>query len=114
MASAPNVLPIFPEPDRKLSLSVIAAAVRKTKFHEELTNSELAFELRCDPGTVENAEAERTLMVFDTVARLLRKYPQHCAGIRQLWELEPVEELTASDHLERAEHHLRLAQRMLK
>jgi hypothetical protein len=106
MASVPNVLPIFPEPDGKCSAAAIATAIRKTKYSEGLTNAELAFELRCDASTVENAEAERNLLKFDTVARLLRKYPQHCACIRQLWELEPVEQLTAEEHLARAQHHI--------
>jgi hypothetical protein len=91
MASCPNVLPIFPEPDGKISLAAIAQAVRKTKYEERLTNGELAFQLRVDASTIENAEAERNLLKFDTVARLLRKYPQHCACIRQLWELEPID-----------------------
>ena len=106
MATSPNVLPIFPEPDGKCSLTVIASAIRKTKYAEGLTNAELAFHIRCDPSTVENAEAERNLMKFDTVARLLRKYPQHCAAIRQLWELEPIAPMTADEHLERAQYHI--------
>jgi hypothetical protein len=103
MASLPNVLPIFPEPDGKCSAAAIATAIRKTKYAEGLTNAELAFELRCDASTVENAEAERNLLKFDTVARLLRKYPQHCACIRQLWELEPISEPTSAERLERIE-----------
>lgn len=91
MATAPNVLPLFAEPDGNNSAAAIADAIRKTKYHEGLTNVELAFELRCDASTIENAENKRNLLRFDTAARLLRKYPQHCAGIRQLWELEPVE-----------------------
>ena len=103
MASLPNVLPIFPEPDGNISLTVISDAIRKTKYIEGLTNAELGFELRCDASTIENAEAKRNLLKFDTVARLLRKYPQHCAGIRQLWELEPIEQPSVSDRLERIE-----------
>src|SRR4051812_21446769 len=101
MASLPNVLPIFPEPDGKCSAAAIASAIRKTKSQEEMTNAELAFELRCDASTIENAEAERNLLKFDTVARLLRKYPQHCAAIRQLWELEPIEQPTIAERLDR-------------
>jgi hypothetical protein len=103
MATLPNVLPIFPEPDRKCSVTVIACAIRKAKYEQGLTNAELAFQLRCDASTIENAEAERNLLSFDTVARLLRKYPQHCAGIRQLWELEPIEAPTLDARLERIE-----------
>jgi hypothetical protein len=65
MASCPNVLPIFPEPDGKISLAAIAQAVRKTKYEERLTNGELAFQLRVDASTIENAEAERNLLKFD-------------------------------------------------
>jgi transcriptional regulator with XRE-family HTH domain len=103
MASAPNVLAIFPEPDGNISLTVIADAIRKAKYHERLTTSELAFQLRCDPGTVENAENKRNLLKFDTVARLLRKYPEHCAGIFQLWDLTPVEEPSAESDLTEAQ-----------
>jgi hypothetical protein len=81
MASLPNVLPIFDEPDGNISLTAIADAIRKTKYQERLTCAELAFHLRCDPSTVKNAENGSNLLRFDIVARLLRKYPQHCAGI---------------------------------
>jgi hypothetical protein len=103
MASLPNVLPIFPEPDGNISLTVIADAIRKTKCGEGFTNGELAFHLRCDASTIENAEAKRNLLKFDTVARLLRRYPQYCAGIRQLWELEPIEQPSVVDRLDRIE-----------
>jgi hypothetical protein len=43
------------------------------------------------PAQSKTQRRKRNLLKFDTVARLLRKYPQHCASIRQLWELEPVE-----------------------
>jgi hypothetical protein len=114
MASAPNVLPIFPEADGNISLTVIADAIRKTKCHEQLTNAELAFHIRCDASTIENAEAKRNLLKFDTVARLLRKYPQHCAAIRQLWELEPVEESTAADDLVEAQRLIDRAQSKMR
>lgn len=103
MASAPNVLPIFAEPDGNSSAAAISDAIRKTKYHERLTNAELAFHLRCDASTVENAEAERNLLKFDTVARLLRKYPEHCARVRQLWDQEPSHEPTANDDLVEAQ-----------
>lgn len=110
MASAPNVLPIFPEPDGNISLTVIADAIRKTKYQEGLTNAELAFHVRVDASTIENAEAKRNLLKFDTVARLLRKYPQHCAAIRQLWELEPAAEESPDEMIDRAMRLLEHAQ----
>lgn len=102
MASQPNVLPLFAEPDGNNSASAIADAIRKTKYHEGLTNTDLAFQLRCDASTIENAENKRNLLRFDTAARLLRRYPQHCAGIRQLWDLEPTAEDTPDDMIKRA------------
>jgi hypothetical protein len=110
MASQPNVLPIFPEPDGKCSAAAIATAIRKTKYAEGFTNAELGFELRCDASTIENAEAERNLLKFDTVARLLRKYPQHCACIRQLWELEPVADESPDEMIDRALNLIERAQ----
>ena len=110
MASAPNVLPIFPEPDGNNSASAISDAIRRTKYHEGLSNGELAFHLRCDASTVENAEAKRNLMKFDTVARLLRKYPQHCACIRQLWEPETAAEETPDEMIVRAMRLIEQAQ----
>ena len=109
MATAPNVLPIFPEPDGNNSASAIADAIRKTKCGERFTNAELAFHLRCDASTIENAEAKRNLLKFDTVARLLRKYPQHCASIRQLWELEPVEVAPPLERIARASREITTA-----
>ena len=112
MASAPNVLPLFAEPDGNNSASAIADAIRKAKYHEGLTNADLAFQLRCDASTIENAENKRNLLRFDTAARLLRKYPQHCAGIRQLWELEPTEEEKPDDMIKRALDLIERAQQM--
>lgn len=109
MASAPNVLPIFPEPDGNNSADAIADAIRKTKCGERFTNAELAFQLRCDASTIENAEAKRNLLKFDTVARLLRKYPQYCASIRQLWELEPVEAASPLERITRANREIAAA-----
>jgi hypothetical protein len=102
MASAPNVLPLFAEPDGNNSAAAISDAIRKTKYHEGLTNAELAFHLRCDASTIENAENKRNLLRFDTAARLLRRYPQHCAGIRQLWDLGPAEPETPDQMIKRA------------
>lgn len=102
MASQPNVLPLFAEPDGNNSAAAIADAIRKAKYHEGLTNADLAFQLRCDASTIENAENKRNLLRFDTAARLLRKYPQHCAGIRQLWDLEPAEDETPDAMIKRA------------
>lgn len=110
MASSPNVLPIFAEPDGNSSAAAISDAIRKTKYHERLTNAELAFHLRCDASTVENAEAERNLLKFDTVARLLRKYPEHCARIKQLWDQEPGAEQTPDQMIEQAMRLIERAQ----
>jgi ribosome-binding protein aMBF1 (putative translation factor) len=101
MATDPNVLPLFAEPDGNNSATAIADAIRKAKYCEGLTNAELAFQLRCDASTIENAENKRNLLRFDTAARLLRKYPQHCAGIRQLWEMEPTDEETPDQMIKR-------------
>lgn len=101
MASLPNVLPIFDEPDGNISLVAIADAIRKAKYEERLTCAELAFQLRCDPSTIKNAENRANLLRFDIVARLLRKYPQHCASIFQLWDPTPAEAPTISERLER-------------
>jgi hypothetical protein len=99
MASAPNVLALFGEPDRKSSLIAIANAVRLTKYRERLTSAELAERLRCDPETIENAEYERNLIGFDKVARLLALFPDHCQDIRNLWEMQPVEAKSDDDEL---------------
>lgn len=102
-------MPIFPEPDGNNSAEAIADAIRKTKSSERLTNAELAFHLRCDASTIENAEAKRNLLKFDTVARLLRKYPRHCASIRQLWELEPAEVSSPLERIARANREITTA-----
>lgn len=109
VASAPNVLPIFPEPDGNNSADAIADAIRKTKSGEGFTNGDLAFHLRCDASTVENAEAKRNLLKFDTVARLLRKYPKYCGAIRQLWEPAPAETPTPLERISLANQQIAAA-----
>lgn len=101
MATAPNVLALFGEPDRKSSLIAVSDAIRLTKYAERLTSAELAERLRCDPETVENGENQRNLIGFDKIARLLALFPQHTQCIRNLWEMQPSEVLTRADRFER-------------
>lgn len=101
MASAAKVLALFGEPDRKSSLIAISNAVRLTKYAERLTSIDLAERLRCDPETIENAENERNLIGFDKVARLLALFPDHCQEIRNLWEMQPVDQPTRADRFDR-------------
>lgn len=91
MASAPNVFALFGGLPRKSCLIALSNAIRDVEYKERLTMAEIGAELDCEAETVENAKYERNLLGFDKVARLLARWPQHCAGIRQLWEMAAAE-----------------------
>ena len=55
--------------------------------------AQIGAEIDVEAETVENGKYQRTLLRFDTVARMLARWPQHTAEIRQLWEMnEPAPE----------------------
>lgn len=91
MASSANVLALFGAVNRKCCLIAIGNSVREVEYKERLTMAQIGAEIECSGETVENAKYERNLLEFDKIARLLARWPQHCGGIRQLWEMQPVE-----------------------
>lgn len=70
MASAANVLPIFPAPNGNLWRKAVAQVIRQVKARHSLTTVDLADRIGCDASTVENAEAERNELRGATVARI--------------------------------------------
>jgi hypothetical protein len=93
MATAPERLCLYGPPDRKVSLIAISNAIFAIEYQERLTMAQIGAEIDVEAETVENGKYQRTLLRFDTVARMLARWPQHTAEIRQLWEMnEPAPE----------------------
>jgi hypothetical protein len=97
MATAPERLCLYGPPDRKASLIAISNAVFGIEYQERLTMAQIGAEVDVDAETIENAKYQRNLLNFVTIARLLARFPEHCAEIRQLWEMQPREPETIEE-----------------
>lgn len=101
MASSGNVFALFGALNRKCCLIAIGNSIRDVEYKERLTMAEIGAEIECSGETVENAKYERNLLEFDKIARLLARWPQHCAPIRNLWDMQPHEPETPAEKLNR-------------
>ena len=63
--------------------------------------AQIGAEIDVEAETVENGKYQRTLLRFDTVARMLARWPQHTAEIRQLWEMNAREPESIPDKRKR-------------
>lgn len=97
MATNANVLALFGVGLRKSCQIALSRAVRNVQLAEDLGDDEMAEALGCERGTVRNVREQNTLLEFDKIVRLLGRYPDHCAEVRQLWEMLPCEPETVAD-----------------
>jgi hypothetical protein len=91
MATAANVLSLFLHHPRESCLIALSDAVRTIEFKEDIDLDEIARKTGCSKGSIKNAKYKKTLLEFDCIAMLLATWPQHCACIRNLWEMLPLE-----------------------
>ena len=101
MASAPNVFTLFGVGLRKSCQIALSRAVQSVQLTEGFTDDEMAEALGCERGTVRNARNQNTLIEFDTIVRLLGRYPDHCEEVRQLWLNLPREPETVTEKRKR-------------
>ena len=101
MATAAERLCLFGPPDRKASLTALSDAIFGIEYKERLTMAQIGAELDVDGETIENAKYQRNLLNFVTIARLLARWPDHCAGVRQLWEMQVHEPETTAEKRKR-------------
>jgi hypothetical protein len=97
MATNANVLALFGVGLRKSCQIALSKAVRSIQLIENLSDDEMAEALGCERGTVRNVREQNTLLEFDKIVRLLGSYPEHCAEVRQLWEMLPREQETVAE-----------------
>lgn len=97
MATAAERLCLYGPVDRKASLAAISDAIFSVEYKERLTMSQIGAELDVDGETIENAKYQRNLLNFVTIARLLGRWPEHCAVVRQLWEMQVREPETTAE-----------------
>jgi hypothetical protein len=88
VATAPERLCLYGPVDRKASLAALSNAIFSIEYKERLTMAQIGAELDVDGETIENAKYQRNLLNFVTIARLLGRWPEHCADVRQLWEMQ--------------------------
>lgn len=88
MASSAERLSLYGPPDRKTCLIAIANAIFEIERVTRWTMAQIGAELDVEGETVENGKYQRNLLRFDTVARMLARWPEHTAEIRQLWEMQ--------------------------
>lgn len=112
-----SVLGFLFAPDRETSLRAISLALLKVRAIDGMTCAKNAQALECSVDTVHAASNEKTMLSFETVARLVFLFPDQCAPINDLWNREP-SALTADDHKAAIEHHtaelLRMAREVAK
>lgn len=63
--------------------------------------AQIGAEIDVSAETIENGKYQRTLLKFDTVARMLARWPEHTSEIRQLWEMRVREPETATEKRKR-------------
>lgn len=63
--------------------------------------------LECSADTVENASNERSLLSFDSIARLGYHFPEEFGLIEALWTCRATPEPTPTERLERIERELK-------
>lgn len=97
MATAPNVFALFGAINRKSALIALSNAVRAVEYKEALTMGQIGGEIDVDSETVENAKYQRNLLNFVAIARLLARWPEHCADVLNLWEMQPREPETTEE-----------------
>jgi hypothetical protein len=101
VATAPNVFALFGAINRKSALIALSNAVRAVEYKEGLTMGQIGGEIDVDGETVENAKYQRNLLNFVAIARLLARWPEHCADVLNLWEMQPREPETPTEKRKR-------------
>lgn len=101
MATAANVLSLFMHHPRESCLIAVSDAVRTIEFKEPLDLDDIARKVGCSRSSIKNAKYKKTLLEFDCIAMLLASWPQHCEGIRSLWEMQPSEPETPEEERRR-------------
>lgn len=108
MATNPNVLGIFGDPDRESCLNAIRCALLRVRADTNASCERIGKLLDCSADTIENAckQNNGSLLSFDSIAKLVYHFPEASAPILHLWELRPAERPTTVDRIERIEREL--------
>jgi hypothetical protein len=113
MASAAQVLPLLPPPERTDALSAVARAVGAAQ-RGGWTYKALARVVGCDPDTIERAANCVALIEFDKVARIAFHVPEARPFLAALWEMGASAEPTADDRFARIERDLTALRRVVE
>jgi hypothetical protein len=107
MASAAKVFALFGPVTRRSCQIAISEAVysiennARDESGQRMTPAKIAAEIDRSAETIENAKYQKTLVEFDTVARLIARWPEHCGDILNLWEMQPREPETRDEKRKR-------------
>ncbi len=108
--SGGKVFGLFTDPGRNDCLRAVSLALLKVRATGE-TCVEIAAALGCHSDTVENASNERSMLAFDSIARLAAKYPDVAPLIEGLWHGATTGELTRAERIERIRNDLAALER---
>lgn len=103
MATAAKVFALFGPATRRACQIAISESIYRIENNarddsgQRMTPAKIAAEIDRSTETIENAKYQRTLVEFDTVARLLARWPEHCGDIVNLWEMQPREPETPAE-----------------
>jgi hypothetical protein len=103
MATAAKVFALFGPVTRRSCQIAISEAVYSIENNardadgQRMTPARIAAEIDRSTETIENAKYQKTLVEFDTVARIIARWPEHCQDILNLWEMQPREPETTAE-----------------
>lgn len=96
-----SVLSILAAPCRETSLKAISLALLRVRANNEgATWDSIATALDCSPDTVKAARDEKSLLSFDSIARLGYFFPDEFTVVKALWENNPGEPPTIPKRLD--------------
>lgn len=103
--NVPNVLGFLAAPSEADCHHAVSLALLKVRSIKGMTCDNLAKLLDCSAETIRNASNEKTLLSFDSIARLCYLFPLESTPIHELWD-GPAEQPTPAERFERIEREL--------
>lgn len=95
-----NVLGIIGAPSREDSLKAISKCLLRIRSEHSITNIQLGKVLECHADVVGNAISEKSLLNFDTVARLGYFFPDEFRIIEELWAYSAAPQRTLPERID--------------
>jgi len=107
-----NILGLFADVRREDCLKAVSLALLRVRGAGE-TCEEIGRKLGCHADTVENASNEKSMLAFDSIARLCANYPDIAPLIEAVWRGGAAPAPTLAERLDRIEREAATIRREL-